>query len=165
MQLSVGQVSAGERGWLETPWGCCPDACCHSPHRASWRCVPSAWRTAELPEHGATSETRPALHPSDSGLDATAVWLSRQQGLRVPWDRAWPPATGLCVGTHGKAAMAASRVNTAVLSLAGPTHEKGAGAGSRCLRQNSVGDSPGGGMPSGRSALEETKRQGVCPSM
>lgn len=109
-------------------------------------------------------QARPAP-PSDSGLDTTAVWLSRQQGLRVPWDRARPPTTGLRVGTHGKAAMAASRVNTAALSLAGPTHEKGAGAGSRCLRQNSVGDSPGGEMPSGRSALEETKRQGVCPSM
>ena len=75
------------------------------------------------------------------------------------------PPQGLCAGTHGKVAMAASRVKTAVLSLPGLAQENGAGAGSRCLRQNSAGDRPGGERPSGRSALEETKRQGICPSM
>lgn len=109
--------------------------------------------------------TGPTLHPSDSGLDAIAALPSGPQGPLVPRDGAQPPTPGPRAGTHGKAAMAASRVNTAVLGLAGPTHENGAGVGSRCLRQNSVGDRPGGEMPSGRSALEETKRQGVCPSM
>lgn len=61
--------------------------------------------------------------------------------------------------------MVASWVKTAVLGWAGPKQENEAGAGSRCLRQNSAGDRPGEATPSGRSALEEMKRQGVCPSM
>lgn len=68
-------------------------------------------------------------------------------------------------GTHGKVAMVASLVKMAVLGSAGPLQENKVGAGSRCLRQNSAGDRPGSETPSGRSALEETKRQGVCLSM
>jgi hypothetical protein len=61
--------------------------------------------------------------------------------------------------------MVASRVKMSVLGWDRPAQENGVGAGSRCLRQNSAGDRPGGMTPSGRSALEETNRQGVCPSI
>lgn len=61
--------------------------------------------------------------------------------------------------------MVASRAKTAVLGSAGPAQENRVGAGSRCRRQNSDGDRPGGERPSGKSALEEMNRQGICPSM
>lgn len=183
MQLPMDQVPAGERCWLETHSGCCPNACCYTSftphllegHRAP-QSAPCQWPAQQ--NHGAAGETRPQkalpwhrhltqAHPAT--LADTTPFLSCCSPLLLPETvGARGQAShrrGCGAGTHGKAAMVASWVKTAVLDSPGLAQDSRVGAGSRCLRQNSAGDRPGSETPSGRSALEETKRQGVCPSM